>query len=161
MATFYSSQYANIVAVPSAKIDSPDAGGDVKIAYFEYVATASIPATSDVIKLCILPKGARVLDVEISSPDMGTTGAINVGWAASSELGSTGSAVEAANATGFMAALDINTAAVVANMSDVSGAAAAGYLKKFSATVDVQIAPSTIWTATSGTIKGFIKYATV
>ena len=90
---------------------------------------------------------------------MGTTGAINVGWAASAELNSSGSAVEAASAAGFFSALDINTAAAQQNMSDVSGAAVAGYLKKFSAEVDVQMAPSTVWTATSGTIKGFIKYA--
>lgn len=161
MAIYFSTQYQNLVNVPQTKIDAPDAAGAVKIAYFEYVATAIIPATTDFIKLCVIPKGARVLDVEIGAPDMGTTGAINVGWAASGELTSAGAVVEAASAAGFMAALDINTAPAIANMSDVAGASAAGYLKKFAASVDLQIAPSTIWTVTSGTIKGFVKYVIV
>ena len=161
MATFYSTQYANLVAVPAAKVDAPDAAGSVKIMYFDYTITSTTPATSDIIKLGVLPKGARVLDVEISAPDLGTTGALNVGWAASGELTSAGVAVEAANASGFFAALDVNTAAATQNMSDVAGASVAGYLKKFAASVDVQMAPSTVWTVTSGTIKGFVKYAIV
>jgi len=162
MATYYGTQYqAAFVNNPADLINAPDRGGKVMIEYFEYVATTTIPGTGDFIKLCKIPKGARVLDVEISAPDMGTGGAINVGWAASAELDSAGTAVVAAVAAGFFAALDINTAAAQQNMADVAGAAVAGHLKLFAAEVDLQMAPSTIWTVTTGTIKGYVKYAKV
>jgi hypothetical protein len=159
MSTLYSNQYSDAyVEVPSSKVNTPDLNGNIKMAYFDFTISAA-PADGDVLKLCKLPKGARVLDVEISAPDLGTAGVLNIGWAASAELDSAGSAVEAADADGFMVSVDVNAAAATQNMADASGAAVPGYLKKFSAEVDVQIAIATAWTATSGTIKGYIKYA--
>lgn len=159
MATLYSSQYQDAYQdVPSDKINSPDFNGRVHIAYFEYTITAA-PTNGDVLKLLKLPKHARVLDFHIAAPDLGTAGVLNIGWAASAELDSAGAAVEAADADGFMASVDVNAAAAIQNMADVSGAAVPGYLKKFSAEVDVQIDIATAWTVTSGTIKGYIEFA--
>lgn len=159
MATLYSTQYNQAyVAVPSSKIAPGDSNSSIMFKYFEYTFTAA-PATNDIIKLFKLPKNTRVLDFEMSFPDLGTTGVLDVGWAASAELTvGTTTPVEAADADGFLVDVDVNTAAAIVNMADVTGAAVPGYLKEFGAEVDVQIDVNTTWTVASGTIKGYIKY---
>lgn len=161
MATTYGNQYNNAyVAIPSVKIGPGDQSGDVKFLYFDYTITA-VSIANDVLKLGKLPKNSRVINAVLSFPDLGTTGVLELGWAASAELDSAGAAVEAASASGFLAAVDVNTAAATVSMLGVSGAAVAGFLKRFAAEVDVQIKVTTAWTVTSGTIKGFISYVNI
>lgn len=161
MATVYGNQYNNaFVAVPSVKNPPGDVAGEVKLMYFDYTITAA-PTDGDIIKLGKIPKNARVIDACMSFPDLGTAGTLTLGWAASAELTAAGAAVEAASASGFLAAVDANTAANTVNMMEVAGAAVAGFLKEFSAECDLQIGVTTAWTVTSGTIKGFIKYVTI
>ncbi len=157
MATVYSSQYdAAYVTVPSSKIRPGDHSGEKKIAYFDYTVVATQTA-GDVLKLCKLPKGARVTNVVMSFPDLGTTGVLNVGI-----NGGTNS-LETADADAFLASVDVNAAADCVSMQsqmEASGANA-GWLKELLDEVDVQVDIATAWTATSGTIKGYIEYVTI
>ncbi len=152
MATFYSSQYKNAyVDVPAVKIASGDFNGRTQIAYFEYTVV-SAPTNGDVLKLFKLPAGARVLNAVVSHDDLGTAGVLKLGWAASAD------AVESADDDGFIVSIDVATAAQIITIHEASGAAVPGLFKKFAAEVDVQLAISTAWTATSGSIKGYIEY---
>jgi hypothetical protein len=157
MPTIYSNQYQDaFIDVPSNKIKRGDQSGEVKHLFFDYQVTAA-PANGDVLKLGKLPKGARVVEACLSFPDLGTAGSLNMGWAASAELiVDSVTPVEAADADGFLAAVDVATAADTVLMS--SGANLAGLGKAFDAEVDVQIDIATAWTATSGTIKGYLTY---
>ncbi len=163
MDTFYSTQFKQAyVAVPSSKIAPGDSNAAIKFKYFEFPVPSTAPSNNDIVKLFKMPKNCRLIDFEMSFPDLGSAGTVSVGWAASADLiaGST-TPVEAAAPAGIMSAVDVNTAAAIVNMADVTGAAVAGYLKEFEAEVDVQMLISTAWTATSGTIKGYIKYVNV
>lgn len=160
MATLYGSQYqAAFVDVPSSKISRGDQSGNVRFLYFNYAGTAA-PTNADVIKLAKLPKGSRVVDVIMSFADLGSAGTLEVGWAASAELDSAGAAVEAAVAAGFLASLDVNSAADTIKMSD-NLANGSGMLKQFSAEVDVQVTVTAAWTVATGGFKGCIMYVVV
>jgi len=163
MATLYGNQYNSAyVAKPSVKIQPGDVKGQELVMFFDYTITAA-PSNGDVLKLGKLPKGARVLETCLSFPDLGTAGSLNLGWAASAEKdgpqGLTGTVLEAADADGFMAAVDVATAADTVLMSGQNNMP--GFLKEFSAEVDVQIDIATAWTVTSGTLKGYLKYIIV
>lgn len=157
MATIYSNQYAGAyVNKPMEQIKPGDISGDVHFAFFDFTVPAVAPTNGDIVKLCKLPKGAKVVDFKLIHPALGA-GSLNVGWAASAELlpGSTTPA-EAAVANGLAAAVAVTAAgqAVIANT-------AVGNLKDFAAEVDVQIDIATTWTATTGVVKGYIKYVVV
>lgn len=158
MATLYGNQYNSaFVTKPSTKVGIGDINGIVKRMYFDYTITAA-PTAADTIKLGKLPIGARVFDAALKFPDLGSTGVLELGWAAS-DSGAQGTA-ETADADGFMAAVDVNAAAdlVTMNQQQLASGALAGYLKKFTAAVDVEIYVTTAWTVTSGTIKGYVEY---
>ena len=162
MATLYGNQYSDAyVEVPASKINSGDFNGIPQVIYFDYNVPGSVPSNDDVIKLCKLPKGARVLDANLVLPDLGDTTVLELGWAASEET-SGGSAVEAADPDGFMASIDGDVAADAFSMKTLAeaGTIAAGLLKKFDAEVDVQIKVTDAWTSTTTTdkIKGYIVY---
>jgi hypothetical protein len=142
--------------VPSEKIGPGEQSGRLRVAYDSYTFSAAL-TTSDALYMMKIPKGARVIDVIVDSDDLGTTGDLNIGWEASPELDSSGSAVEAADADGFFAALDVNAAALVTSINKV-GTSTAGYLKKFDAEVQVVIVPSENTTATSGSIALTVLY---
>lgn len=163
MATIYSNQYQDAyVDVPSNKIRAGDFNGQVQFAFFDLSVPAVAPSNADVVKLCKLPKGARVLDAVLVLPDLGDTTALDLGWAASEELDSDGVAVEAADDDGLLAAIDGDVAADAFSMQALAeaGTIAAGLLKKFSAEVDIQITIDDAWTSTTttDTIKGYIKF---
>jgi len=159
MPTFNSSQYQRAyVNVPSDKIGRGEHNSPAKLLFFSYTVV-SATANADILKLCKLPKGARVLNAVISHPDMGTAGVANLGWAASEELVAPGgAAVEAASNNGLIASIDLHTAAQIITMHEISGAAPTGLFKQFNAEVDIQLDISTGWTATSGVIQGYIEY---
>lgn len=153
MATFYGNQYQDaLVTVPSKKVQMGDIDGKKRVIYFDYTVTAA-PTAADVIKVGVLPAGARVINAGLSFPDLGTAGVLNLGWAAG--------VIEVADADGLLVSVDVNAAADAVSMQsqmEASGANA-GYMKKFSESVVIQIDVATAWTATTGTIKGFIEYA--
>lgn len=158
MATLYGAQYDNAYNTKPAVLMGPgDKSGDVKRMYFSYAITAASTA-ADIVKLGKLPKNVRVYDFCLAFPDLGTTGTLEAGWADSPELDSDGVTVEAADADGFMASIDVNSAAAIVNMADVTGAARPGFLKDFAGAVDVQLYVTTAWTVSSGTIQGYVEY---
>ena len=136
--------------VPSEKIGPGEQSGRLRVAYDSYTFSAAL-TTSDALYMMKIPKGARVIDVIVDSDDLGTTGDLNIGWEASAD------GVEAADADGFFAALDVNAAALVTSINKV-GTSTAGYLKKFDAEVQVVIVPSENTTATSGSIALTVLY---
>lgn len=150
MALFYSDQFnAAYVAVPVTKIRPGDQSGDIKCLAFDVTLAGAI-TTSDILKLGKIPKGARVLSMRFNCTDLGTTGAFNIGHAASDEKDSAGSPVEAAAATFLGSAIDVNTAAVATTYFPAGS-------KRVAAEVDLQIVPSTATTA-AGTINGYLLY---
>lgn len=154
MATLYGDQYQDAyVDKPSTKIRKGDVSGDVKFMYFTYTITAA-PTNGDVVKLGKLPAGARVVDALLQFPDLGTAGAVNLGW-----NGGTNS-LETADADSLLVNVDVNTARDGASMKQQmeAGGANAGFLYELLDEVDVQIDVATAWTVTSGTIKGYIQY---
>lgn len=154
MATVYGDEWTqSLITKPSTKIGIGDVNGHVRRIYFSYTVTATNTA-NDVIRLGYIPKGARVYDAGLKFPDMGTTGVLELGFAADVD------AVETADPDAFMAGVDINAAAdfVTMNQQQLASGALAGHLKKFSATCPVEIFVTTAWTASSGTIKCYIEY---
>lgn len=145
MPTFYSSQFNGAYqSVPSQNIAPGELSGDVRHAAFN-VALAGAITTSDLVKLVKLPRGAKLIMMRFVCDDLGTTGALNIGWSASAD------GAEAASATGIASAVDVNTAAV-----------ATVYYpnKEFAGEVDIQIAPSANTTA-AGNISGYLLYVVV
>lgn len=124
------------VNVPSKKIAPGEVNGQIKVAYDEFSPAAAITINS-VIKMMKLPAGARVIDVLIKTTDLGSAGVFDVGWEANG--------VEAADADGFFAALDVNTAAI--NKLMAATAAVDGVFKKFSAETQISITVTTATTA--------------
>lgn len=138
MADKFSQEYNKaFVARPHGAVEASKYNGRLRNIVATYDVVGEI-AVADDIFLAKLPEGARVMDVRVVSPDWGTTGACNVGWL--------GNGVDVADADGFFAALDCNTAAVDAKLSG----AAAGWNKKFAAPTDVVLKPTAVSTAMAG-----------
>lgn len=152
MATLYGVNADKIlVDNPSAKVSVGDLGGRMRALYDTYELTGDLSA-SDVIKMGgLIPEGARVHEVILAFDDLGTTGALDVGWEASADGG------EAADVDGFIDGADVNSAADVVKMSD-NLAFGAGQFKEFSEAVQPIVTVATDTDATSGTISVAIYY---
>lgn len=153
MATIYSSGFNSAyVAVPSAKIAKGEFNGEVKSAFASYTLLAD--ATSgDILKLFKLPKGARVMDYKVKCPDLGGTGVMDFGWAASEEL-SAGVTVEAADADGFIVDQDVSGQASIG----IPAAGIAGLHKQFAGEVDAQLLLPTTSGATGAVISVEVQF---
>lgn len=143
MATVYGVNETLRRAVPTSKIPAGEMHGKVHVIYDSY-AYATNSTLNDVIKLGFIPKGARVLNAVVKTNDWGTAGKIDLGWAASAELDSSGSAVEAANTTGFLSAQSVQSTGgnglTLDNGPAVDGVAPpAGIFKSFSAECQLQV----------------------
>jgi hypothetical protein len=127
---------------PENKIYTGEVYGKLRIAFDEYSlpdsgngVDATELAANDLVKLCEIPKGARLHDVIFSHDALGG-GTISLGWEDSEELDSLGSVVEAADAVGILPNTTAITAAGVVRMSD---AVASGINKKFNAKVRLSL----------------------
>jgi len=150
MASFYGDNATKRdVSEPSTKIDSQDQHGRLRVAYDSFDLAAVI-GTSDILYMQKLPAGAKVYEVEVNSDDLGTTGVLDIGWGASAEGG------EAADADGFYASLDVKTAAVARQKYANT---VAGFQKKFTEEVTIQISASEATSASSGNINLAIFYS--
>ena len=148
MSNFYGANATLRNNVPSEKIKAQDDRGRLRVLNDSYSFSAIID-TTDTLYMMKIPAGAKIYEVEVNSDDLGTTGDVNIGWGAS-EDGS-----EVADPDGFFAALDVNAAPVArTKMANT----VAGFHKKFDAEVQVEIVPTEITTATSGTIELTIFY---
>lgn len=146
--TEYGVNYTNAnVTVPAVKIPVGEQAATVKWAFDTFTSTGVITVNS-VLKMMKIPKGCRVLDVVVSSTDLGTTGILDIGWAANG--------VDAADADGFLASVDVKSAANTVSM--VEQADMPGLFKEFGAETQIQIAFQEATTA-AGTIKLGVMYA--
>lgn len=124
------------VTVPSVKIDVSEHRGRLRRLYDEYVLDAADEfALNAIVRMSKIPANSRLIDARIICPDSGTTGVIDVGWAASAEGG------EDADDNGIFSGLDPASAAIDSKMSGTI----AGYNKKFSEEVEAQL----LWTTAS------------
>jgi len=134
--------------IPSEKIRTQDQHGRMRVAHDEITFAAEL-TTSDTLTMMTLPAGAKIYEVDISSDDLGSTGVLDVGWAASSEGG------EVADDNGLYAALDVTSAVVRQKIAN----SLPGYLKRFTEEVAIKIVPSTSTdVATGQTLKLTIWY---
>lgn len=130
LTTVSGANYAHTQASPPEMIPAKEQYGRVRHLYDSYtLATGDNFGTSGLINMMKIPKGARVIGGQFVSPDLGTTGIVDIGWAASDD------AVEAADADGLFVAVDIGG---VAGNSYMNGAVA-GWQKTFAAEVQVQV----------------------
>lgn len=129
-----------------------ESGGRMRVIYDTYTLTADT-ASADVLYMgALIPKGARVMEVMVKSADLdGSGGTLDVGWAASAD------GVEAVSASGFLANIDVATAADVFMMSE-NAAAPAGLHKQFTASCQPIITFDGDCDATSGSISIAIWY---
>jgi len=154
MATYYGNQYQDaFVDVPSDKIRPGDVSGQVKTMYCDFTVPGSAPSNNDIWYLGKIPKGARVLDIVISFPDLGTAGAVHVGYLQDS------AAVETTDNDAFLASVNVNAAADTVAMTDQANMVGLG--KLFSAECTLTLTAATAWTVTSGTVKVLMYYRTV
>lgn len=124
-------------------------GGRVKSLYDIYTLTADL-ALGDIIKIGRLPAGARVTDVRMIFGALGGSGAVNVGWQQGAQNALNTANGEAANTSGFGAAVAVSSAGVYSMFTSQS--TAAGMQKVFAEEVEVVITTSTDTTASSGSI---------
>jgi len=128
MAIFNGSNFAKVNSVPSQKIPKGEFSGKVRCLYDSFACPQNIIAIGDKINMsALLPKGARVLEAVIASPSLGTTGIMQLGFAAG--------AIEAADPDAFIVSADAGGQAVKAEMP--LNAYALG--KQFSEDLQVQI----------------------
>lgn len=126
--------------------------GRLYVAYDEYTLTADL-ASGDVIKMMKLPPGSRVHNACIYFDDLDATGGtLDIGWEANT--------VDAADADGFLAVVDV-TSAGAQDMFDDQGTRP-GLYKQFSQLGgETQISITTVGDtdATTGTIRLSVQYA--
>ena len=159
MATFkstvYTYQNGEVQGNPKANIGAIN--GVVRCIQFSHTFGQAVIAIGDIIKLCQLPKGARVLGGKIAISSTGTTGIFKYGYAASAELDVNGTTVEAADDDAFSTAADLDAGG--SNVDYTLVAADAAFMKKFAGMVDVQLeATEATDAATTDTVNGFIYY---
>jgi hypothetical protein len=151
MATLTTVKGANLTlkeSTPSEMLDVTMSYGRMRVLYDSYVVdTADEFGTSGLVRLFTIPKGARLVHVEVSMEAAGATGIFDLGWAASAELDSAGTAVEAADADGIIQQVDPGAAAIEKQLMPSTRP---GYCKLFTAAVEVQ-ADWTEASADSGT----------
>jgi hypothetical protein len=128
MATFKGTNATKRLSVPSEKVAVDNQGGRLRSAHDTLVsATTGALAATDIVKMGLIPKGAKVYDCRADITDAFTTGAsVDVGWSASTD----GS--EAANPTGLFSNI-----ALTATARNELSASAAGMYKEFAAEVDI------------------------
>jgi hypothetical protein len=146
---------------PEKKINNGDVYGKVRSAFDKFdlavEGDGTLLETADTIKLVKIPKGSRVVGLEINSTDLGGTGTMNIGWAASAELNSSGSPVEVADPDGFAAA-DGGFSGAAYHFRLGNDVDAAGINKIFDAEVELTLIPAANFSATSGLIEVVLHY---
>jgi hypothetical protein len=150
MATVYSAQRTNALAIPSVNNKANELGGRIRVAHGTYEA-ASLAADS-VIEMFILPDGARLLEGSLAHDAMGSTTTLSVGYAA--HTNAAGTAVSAAAAAYKAAA-----ASTSAQKVDILATLALGSGAEVDANEDGMPVTVTLAGATgTGTVELTIKY---
>jgi hypothetical protein len=150
MATVYSAQRTNALAIPSVNNKANELGGRIRVAHGTYEA-ASLAADS-VIEMFILPDGARLLEGSLAHDAMGASTTLSVGYAA--HTNAAGTAVSAAAAAYKAAA-----ASTSAQKVDILATLALGSGTEVDANEDGVPVTVTLAGATgTGTVELTIKY---
>ncbi len=144
MGTQLSSNATLLAVSPPKRVEQGEYSGRVHVLYDEFQPVATVVANAEVIKFQPLPAGARVIDVQMSFSDQGTTGTAKLGWLASAD------AVEAADDDGFLATIDMKAAANTVCLQDE--AAIPGYGKKFASSVQPALTMTEATDASSTTV---------
>jgi len=86
MATVYTTEYNNAYVVdPSVKNDVTVSHGRVRLIKADITYAAEL-GVSDVIKICKLPKGARLIDARLVAPADSVSGIYKIGWEANGDI---------------------------------------------------------------------------
>jgi hypothetical protein len=129
MADYKAVNKTNRDAEPSVKAGVGEELTSSKFSYDAYTVAVALN-DADTVTFMKIPKGARVLNVELLTPDLGGTGTIDLGWAVSAD------GVEAADDDGFGVQIDVSqVGGIHYRLSDQSGLP--GAFKKFDAEVEV------------------------
>lgn len=150
MATKYSTAATKATQDPPARFEASEFKGNVFCAYDEYdlASDGAVLALADVVKFQKLPAGARIVEVAMSFPDLGTGGHGTFGWEANAD--------EVADADGIFTDIDFETADDTVLMS--SGANVPGFGKKFTAETQLSLTITEATTAAVGVIKCAVTY---
>lgn len=131
-------------ATPPSLVEQGYLGGRLKVVSDSYTLSADL-ASGDFISMGKLPKGARVIDVRVVFPDLDASGGtLDIGWQAGA------SGVEAADADGFGADVDVTSAGVYSMFTSQS--TRPGLEKVFAEEVEFGITTDGDTDATAGTI---------
>jgi hypothetical protein len=150
MATVYSAQRTNALAIPSVNNKANELGGRIRVAHGTYEA-ASLAADS-VIEMFVLPDGARLLEGSLAHDALGASTTLSVGYAA--HTNAAGTAVSAAAAAYKAAA-----ASTSAQKVDILATLALGSGTELDANEDGVPVTVTLAGATgTGTVELTIKY---
>jgi hypothetical protein len=147
MAAKYSTAATKAQTVPLTRFENSEYKGNFHVAYDEF-DLAAVLAITDTVEFMHLPPGARVIQVAMSYPDLGTAGTGTLGWMANG--------VDIADPDGFFTALDFKTAADTVLMS--SEANVPGFGVKFTVETKVLLTMTEATTASSGKIKVAVSY---
>lgn len=129
--------------IPNGKIPPGEQAGRQRVMYDKYVLAGSALETDDVILMGRIPKGARILDCVVKSGDLGGTGTMDIGYAASAD------AVEAVDVDAFFNDLDLSGAAISCSMIG-HAQTGVGLFKKFAAECQLTLTPAASFTQTTG-----------
>lgn len=111
MATYYGVNHTKAFqTVPAVKVDVSDWGGRIRVLSDSFTSEGAI-AINEKVYMGRLPKGAKVIEVILASTDHGTAGDADVGYEY------VNSADGSADLDAFLAAADVNAAAVTHVMS--------------------------------------------
>ena len=142
MAIFYSDEYQGAyIDEPKSNLNPDKYNGRIRRIYASITLGAEI-ATTDQVKFCKLPSNAVIKSCRFIAPAC-TSGTLNLGWAASDEGG------EAADDNGLAAAMNVSSA--LDDVMDI-GAQLAGFNKRFSEEVDIELSASVITSGASGDV---------
>lgn len=139
MATLYSDQITGLLATPQTKPDSGVSNGKVRTEVFTWTGDA---AQNDLVQLCRLPVGARILRGYLDFTDFGTSVTVDIG--------------DGTTENKYASALDVATAAGQANFANTW--ALYGLGRERLSTAIVLTAKLEAANPDSGSIRGYVEY---
>ncbi len=155
MATFYSDEMTDLLAVPTVPFKPTDHHGKVRMARVTYTQVANGDA-GDLLQMCHLPAGRVTVHGLLSNLYINLTTssmAIDIGWAAYTDLDG---ADVAADPNGLDSALDVDTVGTF-NICSVQVATGSTYTFESDEGVTLEMVLTTD-VAASDVVIGFIAY---
>ena len=123
MATVYSDQRANDVAVPPVP-NSPNTAGRVYRKWFSVTTSASLGLIGDVIELCKIPANVRIVGGRMDFEAMGASATLSLGVSGSAAKYLAATSVAAIGQALFAATIALNFGEVLAAETTLIGTCA-------------------------------------